>query len=115
MIVRKEERATQRVEKMKDGEGYVLSAPILSPETIYNKGRLFGHVVLEKNCEIGWHEHHGEGEAYYIIRGEGVCNDNGNIVTLKTGDAHFCCDGNGHSIKNIQDEPMEMIALVVYN
>ena len=115
MIIRKEERITQRFENMRGGEGYVKGTPILSPETIYNKGRLFSHMVLEKNCEIGWHVHQGEGEAYYILKGEAQCNDNGEIVTLKAGDAHFCYDGNGHGIKNVKDEPMEMIALVIYN
>ena len=96
MILRKEERTTQRIEKMRDGEGHVFSTPILSPETIYNKGRLFSHIVLEKDCEIGWHEHHGEGEAYYTaLGGRGtypytvVLDENGVIVKVFWESLHY--------------------------
>ena len=115
MIIRNQDRSTQRVEHMREGDGYVLSTPILPPETMYSKCRLFSHIVLEKNCEVGWHVHQGDGEAYYIIKGSGEYSDNGTMITLNTGDAAFCFEGEGHSIKNISDEPMEMIALIIYS
>ena len=115
MIIQKKDLVTNRIEHLKDGDGHVLSTLLIQPETMYNKNRLFGHFVLEKDCEIGWHVHIGEGEAYYILKGSGEYSDNGTVVTLKAGDAAFCPDGEGHSIKNISDEPMEMMALVVYN
>ena len=115
MIIRNEDRTTLRMEHMKDGDGYVLNTPILQPETMYNKCRLFSHIVLEKDCEVGWHVHKGDGEAYYILKGSAQYSDNGNMITLNAGDAAFCFENEGHSIKNISDEPMEMIALVIYS
>ena len=115
MIQRKEERTTQRIEHLKDGAGHVNSTPILKPETMYNKGRLFSHMVLEKNCEVGWHVHEGDGEAYYILKGEAEYSDNGEMTTLRAGDVAFAYDGEGHSIKNVSDEPLEMIALILYS
>ena len=72
------------------------------------------HVVLEKNCEVGWHIHHGDGETYYILKGKGEYSDNGNIVEVYPGDVLFVDDGEGHSMINREDEPLEMIALVLY-
>ena len=114
MIRRKDER-TVVAKKMFDGQGQSIMNHILNtPEEMYNKGRVFSHVVLEKNCEVGWHIHNGDGETYYIIRGEGQYNDNGEMITLYTGDVAFVDAGQGHSIINLKDEPLELIALVLY-
>lgn len=114
MIQRREERLTQRAEHLKGGVGHVDSTPILQAEAMYGKGRLFNHVVLEKDCEVGWHVHEGDGEAYYILKGQGRYSDNGVMTTLRAGDVAFCPAGEGHSIRNDADEPMEMIALILY-
>ena len=88
---------------------------ILEPgEEMYNKGRVFNHLFLEPGCEIGWHIHHGDGETYYILKGEGEYSDNGNIVTLHPGDIAFVDDGEGHSLINRGTETLEAIALVLY-
>lgn len=114
MFIHKKDLVTNRIDHLKDGEGYVISTPLLQPETMFNRARIFGRFVLEPNCEIGWHMHIGEGEAYYILSGSGEYSDNGTMITLNAGDVAFCPDGEGHSIKNISDEPMEMIAMVIY-
>ena len=114
MIRRKEER-TVVVKKMFDGEGQSIMQHILNtPEEMYNKGRVFSHIILEKNCEVGWHIHHGDGETYYILAGKGEYSDNGNIITVEPGDVTFVDDGEGHSLKNVGDAPLEAIALILY-
>lgn len=115
MIIREQERTTQRLEHLKDGAGHVNSTPILPVEALYNKGRLFSHMVLEPGCEVGWHVHEGDGEAYYILKGSAEYNDNGVLTTLQAGDVAFAWDGEGHAIKNTAEEPMEMIALIIYS
>jgi len=81
MIRRASECSIKVNENMKGGDGSVkLTSFISGPEELLNKGRLFSHIVLEKDCEIGWHVHHGEGEAYYILKGSGEYSDNGTIV-----------------------------------
>jgi mannose-6-phosphate isomerase-like protein (cupin superfamily) len=85
-----------------------------SPEALYGKGRVFGHSILNKNCGVGWHVHEGDGEYYYILKGEGEYNDNGITTTVHPGDVCFTGDGEGHSMFNRNDEPLEVIALVIY-
>ena len=114
-MIRRSDEKTVVVKKMFDGQGQSIMNNILNtPEEMYNKGRVFSHVVLEKNCEVGWHIHNGDGETYYILKGEGEYNDNGTMVTLYAGDVAFVDAGCGHSIINLKDEPLEMIALVLY-
>lgn len=114
MITRNEERTYKRTDNVKDGEGYVLMNSILPMEKMDNKGRLFSHFRLEKNCGVGWHIHEEDAETYYIISGEAEYSDNGTMTTLRAGDVTFTDAGEGHSITNRCDEPMEMIALILY-
>lgn len=114
MIRRKEERVFE-TKQMFGGQGQALMGKILnSPEEMYEKGRVFSHIILEKGCEVGWHVHQGDGETYYILKGRGEYNDNGEIISLNAGDVAFVDEGQGHSLKNNDDEPLEMIALVLY-
>ena len=114
MIRRSGERNIER-KQMFNGEGQVLLRHLLNgPEEMYNKGRIFAHNCLEPGCEVGWHIHNGDGEAYYILSGEGEYNDNGTIVTLHPGDVAFVEAGEGHALRNNGPENLEIIALVLY-
>ena len=68
-----------------------------------------------QSCEIGWHIHEGDGETFLILSGEGEFNDNGTVTTVRAGDVCFTGDGEGHSLKNLRDEPLEYVALVLYH
>lgn len=114
MIRRNDERKLD-VKQMFGGAGQVRLHHILNtPEELYGKGRVFSHIRLEKGCEVGWHIHHGDGETYYILKGHGEYNDNGTIVPVGPGDVAFVDDGEGHGLKNNDDEVLEAIALVLY-
>lgn len=114
MIKRNEQLAGMRAERFKDGAGYLLGTHILQADEMCGKGRVFMHGRLEKGCEVGWHVHTGDCEVYYFLTGEGEYNDNGETVTVRAGDMSFTGDGEGHSLKNLRDEPLEFIALVLY-
>ncbi len=85
-----------------------------APEEMYGKGRVFNRVVLAPGAEIAWHVHHGDGECYYVLKGECEYSDNGRLVTMHPGDVSFVGDGEGHSAKNTGSEDLEMIALILY-
>jgi len=101
--------------KVFDGAGEAQFYTILKgAEEMYGKGHLFSMLTLEKGCEVGYHVHHGEGETYFILSGEGEYNDNGTVTVLHPGDTSFTDDGEGHGIKCISDEPLKAIALILY-
>ena len=95
------------------GNGNVQMKVLATADEMYKGARLFNHVTLQPGCSLGFHHHEHETEFYYIIKGEGVFNDNGTEVVLKAGDRGATGYGEGHSIENRSDEPMEMIALIV--
>lgn len=87
---------------------------LLAPEEMLGKGRLFNRNVVNPGCELGWHVHNGDCETYYILSGTGEYNDNGKIVQVGPGDVTFVNSGEGHSIKNTGDVPIELIAMILY-
>ncbi len=64
---------------------------------MYNKGGVFSHLFLEPGDEKGWHIHHGDGKAFYILKGTGEYNDNGKPVRVSPGDVSFVDVEEGHS------------------
>lgn len=114
-FVRKnEERAVSR-KSVQGGPGEAEMHKILNtPEEMFGKGRLFNHVYLEPGAGVGWHVHQGDGEIYYILKGEGEYSDNGRTVTVCAGDVTSVGDGEGHSLLNTGKETLEAIALILY-
>lgn len=113
-VRRNDERISARV-SLFGGPGEAEMHKILnSPEELFGKGRLFNHVFLDPGAAVGWHVHHGDGEIYYILKGEGDYCDNGTMVKVHAGDVTSVSDGEGHSLLNTGSEPLEAIALVLY-
>ena len=113
MIRRSDEKIVE-TKKMFGGRGEAVMACILNgDEEMYGKGRVFRHLVLHPGCEVGWHVHQGDCETYYILKGEAAYSDNGTMIRVGPGDMTFVGDGEGHSIKAL-DEPVEFIALILY-
>ena len=59
------------------GKGHVIIKDILEGDELKGKCGLYAQVTIEKGCSLGYHEHHGETETYYILSGEGEYDDNG--------------------------------------
>lgn len=112
-MVRKE--TPVRVEHLAGGSGHATIYHIVSSEDLHEAGRLYGRVVLEPGCSVGWHRHSGETEPYYILRGEGEFIDNdGSRTKVHAGDICTIEDGQFHSIENNSSKPLEFMALI-YN
>jgi len=77
------------------------------------KLRTFSRVSLNKGEEVEFHIHNNEFESYYIISGKGLYSDNGEEIEVLPGTVTFTPSGSGHGIKNIGDEPLEFIALII--
>ena len=114
-VIRRKDEVPVEMKKMFGGAGEVEHHRLLlGAEEMYGKGRVFNRVVLAPGCEVAWHVHHGDGECYYVLKGEGTYSDNGNIITMRPGDMSFVGDGEGHSMRNDGSEDLEMIALILY-
>ena len=103
----------RREEHMAGGNGHVIIKEILDAEQLNGKCGLYAQVTLEPGCSLGYHEHHGETETYYLTKGAGIYNDNGKEYPVEVGDVTFCAEGNGHGIKNAGEEDLVFVALIL--
>jgi mannose-6-phosphate isomerase-like protein (cupin superfamily) len=96
-----------------NGIGTVTIKELANKESMYGHGRFFAHVFIKPGCSVGDHPHIHETEFYYIVKGEGIFNDDGTKVTVRAGD--LCVTGNGatHGLANESEEDLEIIALIV--
>lgn len=108
------EREVLKIENMSGGAGYILKETLLSPAQMGKNCKLFGQVTLKPGCEIGYHEHHGETETYYLIQGSGIYKDNDKEYPVEAGDVIFCEDGSGHGLLNTGDTDLILIALILF-
>lgn len=111
-MVKKNEAVVK--ENLRGGKGSITLYPILSPEELMGHGTMYARVVIPPHCSIGWHQHVGNTEPYYIIKGEGTFIDNDESrTTVHPGDICTIACGQWHSMENNSEEDMEMIALVI--
>lgn len=115
MVRKKEELLLERKPSPFHGKGEITVRNLLKgPEELYQKGRVFAHTTVYPGAGLGYHIHENESETYYILSGHGLFNDNGTMVEVFAGDVTFTGSGEGHSIEAIGEEPVEMIALILY-
>lgn len=105
----------RRVENMAGGKGHVLIKDILGEKELNGKCGLYSEVTIEPGCSLGYHEHHGESETYYILSGKGDYNDNGTVRPVKVGDITYTPNGCGHGLENTGDENLVFMALIIYD
>ena len=96
-----------------NGVGEVLIEKILDEE-LADKCGLYARVTIPAGSVLGYHEHHGNGESYFVLSGEAIYDDNGVKRTIKAGDSTWTPDGCGHGVDNSQGkDPIVFMALIV--
>ena len=98
---------------MAGGKGHVIIKHILGDKEMHGNCRMYAEVTLEPGCSLGYHEHHGESETYYILSGQGNYDDDGRIRRVKAGDVTFTPDGHGHGLTNSGNEDLVFMALII--
>ena len=107
------EREIAKKENVNGGAGYVLMEALLNEEERAEHCRIFSQVTIHPGCELGYHEHHGESETYYILQGQGEYNDNGTYRPVKAGDITFTPDNHGHALANTGNTDLVFMALII--
>lgn len=96
-----------------NGVGEVKIEKILDEE-LGEKCTLYARVTIPAGSILGYHEHHGNGESYFVLSGEAIYDDNGSRRTIKAGDSTWTPDGSGHGVDNsASKEPIVFMALIV--
>lgn len=100
---------------LKGGNGVVEIVNFLEATESCGVGRLFAVSIIPPGASIGYHQHQGDFEIYYMLKGQAHVVDNGVEGILEPGDCMVCYDGDSHSIENRGEEAVEYIALILYN
>ena len=114
MIKRASEIESKVLTNFKDGIGHVTMHHFLTEQEAKGTGRLFVKGAIEPGNSVGLHKHEGDMEAYYILKGKALVSDNGTDVVLEAGDCNVCPDGQSHSLKNVGEDTLEYIAIILY-
>ena len=112
-MTKKSERQSIKAENVAGGAGYILKEELIKGEQLGAYCKMFNEVTLKPGCEIGYHEHHGESETYYILQGQGEYNDNGTYRPVKSGDITFTPDNHGHGLANTGNTDLVFMALII--
>ena len=113
MYKTKDQQKSQAIENFKGGKGPFHVTHIVDKEDLRSDCRLFVKATLQPGSSLGYHPHNDEEEVYYILSGQGVVNNNGEIRTVYPGDTVITGYGNSHSIENQGTEPLEFLAVVL--
>ena len=105
----------KKVENMHGGEGHVIIKRLLDEKQLNGKCGLYAEVTIEPGCSLGYHEHHGESETYYILSGKGIYSDNGTLRMVEAGDVTFTPGGKRHAMTNSSGESMIFMALIIFD
>ena len=115
MVKKGSELPIVRNEHMRGGDGTVILHNLLSTDEFHGKGRLFSQITVNQGCSVGYHEHHGESEVYFVLSGNGLFNDNGREVPVAAGDVTVTSSGEGHGMACVGSQPLELMALILFD
>lgn len=116
MVRKSIEKQVDKFEHKFGSDGYITVKSLINcDEELNGKGRVFAHTTVSPHSGIGYHVHNGDTEIYYVLSGKAKYNDNGTLTTIESGDVTFTPSGTGHGIENDSDEPLDIIALIIYS
>lgn len=67
---------------------------------------------LVPGASIGMHQHVGNSEIIYFLKGTATIIFDGEKLTFKAGECHYCPEGSFHTMINECDENVEFFAVV---
>ncbi len=116
MIIRKKADITPTpLNNVMGGEGTVMMEKLLNaPEEMLGKGRAYVRHTLNSGVTIGLHKHENEMESMVIVSGKAKHEINGEVQYLEAGDIIAAMPGDTHGIACEGNEPLVLIAQVLY-
>ncbi len=115
-MIKRAEDLKKDIKTLFDGKGNVQITHVLDMDQFDGKGRLFSKMTLAPGSSIGFHQHNKDFETYYILKGEGIVNDNGTMTKVTAGDVVYTPEGQQHSIENAASSScdLEFMALILF-
>ncbi|MBR5756714.1 MAG: cupin domain-containing protein [Firmicutes bacterium] len=112
----KEDQKHEPKPNLRGGVGVLDFTHVVPPAELYGAGAQFGVMTFdEPGYSIGVHSHEANYEIYMVLEGKAKVTDNDEERILGPGDAEICANGNTHSIENIGDGPLKIMACIFNN
>ena len=113
MVRKFNEMETEVRHEMRGGKGDVKFFHAFKGAEMISPCRVCATLVLEPGCSIGTHQHDGEDEVYFILSGTGRLFDGKEYSTVTAGDAVLTGNGESHSIENVGEDTLSLLAGVI--
>ena len=98
-----------------NGKGKSHADKLMEGDEFTGAGRLYNIVTFPPKCSIGYHQHIGESETYYVLKGKGMFNDDGEMKEVGVGDVMYTGPGFSHGLENIGDEDLVIAAFIIFD
>ena len=113
IIHNKDMQPIKRIDPL-GGIGELNGFELVSKDLFDNKLNGFYYNELTVGSEVGFHQHVGNSEIYYLLSGEAQVKDNNDEwVDFKVGDCLYTQDGMWHAIKNIGNSDVKFLAFII--
>ena len=103
----------ENVKDLAGGSGDAVMSKLFQGDDLPAKAGLMAVIDLMPGSEVGYHQHVGDNELYWIIEGEGEYTENGETTLVKGGMATLVHEGGWHGLKNTGSEPLKMFAVII--
>ena len=104
-----EERKT---ENARGGNGFIISKDIFLEDDF---GSSISHLILvtiPSGSSVGFHEHSGDEEIYFILEGHGKVRDDEEGYDVGPYDTVLTNSGHCHGIENTGDQDLKLLAII---
>ncbi len=106
----------KHVDGLGGGVGSAEVYHIVTEEELCGAGRMYANVKLNPSSSVGWHQHIGETEPYYILEGKGIfIDDDGSRTEVGPGDVCTIVPGQHHSLENASDTDILSFMALIHN
>ncbi len=112
MLNRAYDMQITEIEGLHGGEGKVIKKDLIKTDLPENV-KMCAKLTLKSGCSIGFHKHEKDSEIFYILRGIAEYFDGNEKSKLSAGDSAIVQKGDSHSIANVSDEPLELLATII--
>ena len=104
------------VEGLRGGKGQVEFHHIVSKEELNGHGSMYAMGILKPGCSVGYHQHVGNTEPYFILSGKGIFVDNdGARIPVGPGDVCYIEVGQSHGLENASESEDLVFMALIYN
>ncbi len=97
------------------GKGTGVIHSVMDEKDLDGHAKAILSVVLHPGSSIGSHQHVGNLEIYYVLKGEGIFTLNGEARPIHAGQAGSMKPGDWHGIENTGSEDMLISAVMLYD